>query len=247
MGEAVEMLISNKNLSKDNLKRIIKEYERLQDHQPTVETCFEMEKLIAEQLIGKAMRDPQELSIITPEPLLPQEVELVRRYGPQMKQTYKESFKAFERWLELPTWEAFKPQNNMKKYLQRLGDRGFLSRVFLTAPSSSRLRFTKLEAKNRGIIIFAAIKLYEKEKGHPPRNLKELDTEGYVSELPKDPFSGRDYIYKVNRNGWIVYSVFENLVDDGGAGSMPHNMEKEGKDKDLVWWSRRIPYKKWSW
>ncbi len=248
MNICIEKLIANKNLSKDNLRRIIKEYERLEDHQGSIKGCLEVEKLMVADIIDKSLRNPQELSGVTSlddEPLPAYEAALVRRLGPQMKQTYKESLKAFERWLELPTWEAFKPQNSMKEYLHRLGDRGFLSRIFIATWEKGQLQFTKLEARNRGIIIFAAMKLYEKENGHPPWNLKELETQGYVSELPKDPFSGRDYIYKVNRNGWIVYSVFENLADDGGAGGMPHDYSGDDKDKDLVWWSRRIPYKEY--
>ena len=70
-----------------------------------------------------------------------------------------------------------------------------------------------------------------------PRSLSEL-TDGYLPTLPKDPFSGRDYVYKVGASGWILYSVWDNFVDDGGAGVMPH---KSTKDKDWVFWSKKIP------
>ncbi len=252
MNGPVEMLIANKNLSKDNLERIIKEYERLQDHQPSTKACYEMEKLIAEDFIDEVIKNPQKLNIFfnlsdyTRE-IPPDAAETVRRFGPQLRMTYMVSSEVFEKWLELPAWEAFKPKNSMDRYIDSLGQLGLFSYLLIGNIDGFRMVYTKLEATNRGIIIFAAIKLYEKEEGHPPRYLKELETEGYVSELPKDPFSGRDYIYRVNRNGWIVYSVFDNLIDDGGAGSMPHNLSGDDKDKDLVFWSRRIPYKEWSW
>ncbi len=97
--------------------------------------------------------------------------------------------------------------------------------------------FARGRAQMGGVAIFAAIKLYEKKNGRPPSALSELEGD-YISKLPKDPFSGRDYVYKVRGNDWILYSVWDNLTDDGGAGSWPH---KVSADRDLIWRNTRLP------
>jgi len=245
MNRPLEMLMANTELSEDDLRRIIQEYERLQDWIPEVQDCLEEDKLLVEQLIEEGLQNPQTLRHI--KDLSDREKELVRRLGPQMRQTYEESYKVLEKWLELPVWVAFAPQNKMTVYLDGLGDRGLLSRMFISSYEKARLQYSIMEALDRGVIIFTAVKLYEKEKGHPPRTLKELELGSYLSSLPKDPFSGKDYIYRTNGREWIFYSVGVNLTDDGGSDQMPHNPRSEGGDKDFVWWSKGIPYEKYRW
>jgi len=97
--------------------------------------------------------------------------------------------------------------------------------------------FTRGQARLGGATIFAAIKLYEKKNSRPPRSLAELKGD-CLSELPKDPFSGRDFVYKVRGSDWILYSVWENRTDDGGVGSWPHNRQK---DRDFIWRNTRLP------
>lgn len=46
--------------------------------------------------------------------------------------------------------------------------------------------------------------------------------------LPLDPFTGKDYIYRKKEKGFIVYSVGEDLKDDGGV-------EEKGLKPDIVW------------
>ena len=49
-----------------------------------------------------------------------------------------------------------------------------------------------------------------------------------LDELPKDPFSGKDYVYRREGKGFVVYSVSGNGTDDGGRDS--RDVEKD----DLV-------------
>jgi hypothetical protein len=48
--------------------------------------------------------------------------------------------------------------------------------------------------------------------------------------LPVDPFTGKDYIYKKKDKGFIVYSVGEDLKNDGGL-----RRKAREKDYDIVW------------
>jgi len=71
---------------------------------------------------------------------------------------------------------------------------------------------------------FLALKIYKKENGSYPANLAEL-VPGILPELPKDPFSGKSLIYdrqddgfgyETDGNGFMLYSVGNNMKDDGG-------------------------------
>jgi hypothetical protein len=61
---------------------------------------------------------------------------------------------------------------------------------------------------------------YRLAKGQLPVSLQELrDLVGH--DLPADPFTGKDLIYKVQGKGFMVYSVGEDKVDDGGPVQSP--------------------------
>ncbi|MBI4245287.1 MAG: hypothetical protein HY606_14455, partial [Planctomycetes bacterium] len=59
------------------------------------------------------------------------------------------------------------------------------------------------------------LKIYKIEKGIYPDSLDALMPD-YLLELPKDPFIGKDYIYRKEGDGFIVYGVGMNEKDDGG-------------------------------
>ncbi len=65
----------------------------------------------------------------------------------------------------------------------------------------------------RSLRIINALQLFADRNGREATGLAEL-------ELPKDamidPFSGKPLIATHTDDGWLVYSVMENGVDDGG-------------------------------
>jgi hypothetical protein len=55
------------------------------------------------------------------------------------------------------------------------------------------------------------------ETGQWPETLDQLHkVVGW--DLPADPFSGKDFVYRRDGEGWVLYSVGPNLKDDGGKG-----------------------------
>ncbi len=56
---------------------------------------------------------------------------------------------------------------------------------------------------------------YHAAHGVYPRELAELTPE-FLPELPKDPFSEKNYIYKSSESGYVLYSVGPNGKDDCG-------------------------------
>ncbi len=251
---AVERCLANKPLSEENLRRVIEHYEHVLESRITLAESLEREKWCEDSMVETMMRNPRkglrELAQLlagfgesAPLPSREQETiaRLVEAHGAEMKAAYERDYAALKRWSKLPAWKALRPGSDWDAYIDTVPKTYFFSRVLLgTAMSRAKIAYARSKAETGGILVVAAINLYEKKNGRPPQSLAELEGD-YISELPKDPFSGRDYVYKVRGSDWILYSVWDNLTDDGGAGSWPH---KYTKDRDLIFLSKRIPVKR---
>jgi hypothetical protein len=64
--------------------------------------------------------------------------------------------------------------------------------------------------------------------------LEKLVDGGYLKQLPADPFSGGALVYKKTDDGFTLYSVGLDMVDDGGAGTARNRWRDEAKD--AVFW-----------
>jgi hypothetical protein len=64
-------------------------------------------------------------------------------------------------------------------------------------------------------ITAGALSVYRAEHGEYPESLEQLVPD-VVENLPVDFYSGRPLIYQRRTEGYLLYSVFENGVDDGG-------------------------------
>ena len=73
-----------------------------------------------------------------------------------------------------------------------------------------------------------ALKAYNNKMGQYPASLAEL-RKVIPWELPEDPFSGQDFVYKSEGDGFLVYSVGPNLKDDGGT------VAKDWEEGDIIW------------
>jgi hypothetical protein len=56
-----------------------------------------------------------------------------------------------------------------------------------------------------------------------------------LSELPDDPYTGKPFVYRVDDQGAIVYSLGKNLKDDGGT-----TFQEDDEDFDLVFAVKRF-------
>lgn len=73
-----------------------------------------------------------------------------------------------------------------------------------------------------------ALRAYHSTHGDYPASLRAT---GW--ELPTDPFSGRDFVYRRSGAGFILYSVGANGQDDGGTP--PRSFGQWLDEGDLVW------------
>jgi L-rhamnose mutarotase len=60
-----------------------------------------------------------------------------------------------------------------------------------------------------------AVHRYQRDNGKVPDTLQDLVPK-YINAVPQDPFSGKEMLYKHDQNGYVIYSIGENLKDDGG-------------------------------
>jgi hypothetical protein len=104
-----------------------------------------------------------------------------------------------------------------------------LARWVLTALLTGVQVFEEVVARKEDAQLAIALRLFRIKNGHYPAALSELVPE-FLNKLPIDPFSGKDFIYRVEGNGFIVYSVGFTGVDHGGVED-----PKDRQAGDIVW------------
>jgi len=107
-------------------------------------------------------------------------------------------------------------------------------------PSVERICDYSWQVRTSSFAVDTIISLhrYKQEKGAFPASLAALIEEGYLAEIPLDPFSDRPLIYKQTENDFILYSVGADFIDNGGQTGR----NKKGKfdlwlnQGDAVFW-----------
>jgi len=105
-----------------------------------------------------------------------------------------------------------RPGESVANYSERIA--ALLCRV-----SGSDEHFLKLITERQMQVplarLMVALEALRVEKGAYPENLGKLVPE-YVDALPQDTFSGQDFVYRRDGDGYVLYSVGPNSRDDGG-------------------------------
>jgi hypothetical protein len=110
----------------------------------------------------------------------------------------------------------------------------------LMADSQARLahQVWRVKAGRAALVTTLAVWRYKKDDGAYPDGLDALIAEGYLGEMPIDPYSGQPFSYRKTADGFLLYSWGENLTDDGGRRSTG----RDGKPRqwapngDWVFW-----------
>jgi hypothetical protein len=89
--------------------------------------------------------------------------------------------------------------------------------IGMMLPSSQKARSAadRSEQIQRNLQVAFALSAYQRDRGAYPKQLAELAPK-YLKEIPNDLFSGKPLIYRPEKNGYLLYSVGPNGVDDGG-------------------------------
>lgn len=65
--------------------------------------------------------------------------------------------------------------------------------------------------------IAAALALFHAQHGKYPETLSELSAKDLLPTIPNDPYTDRSFVYQLRDDGYLLYSLYENGVDDGGS------------------------------
>lgn len=119
-----------------------------------------------------------------------------------------------------------------------LANESFLLSV--SAPAMERMvaLIWRATASRRALLTTVAVLRYGRDKGVYPGTLEGLVADGYVKELPVDPYSGEPFGYRVTGDGFLLYSWGANLVDDGGRQGTGQNGAPRmyAENGDWVFW-----------
>ena len=94
----------------------------------------------------------------------------------------------------------------------------------------------KIDAESTTLVI--ALVRYKQDIGAFPESLDKLVEQGYIKQVPVDPFSDKPITYRKTDNNFLLYSWGDNLKDDDGQIAL----DEKGKPKrfadtgDWVFW-----------
>jgi len=96
----------------------------------------------------------------------------------------------------------------------------------------------QIKAEVQAIVTIMGLLRHKNDKGFYPQSLRELTGEGYISELPMDPWTDKPLVYKKTDESFTLYSVGRNFEDDGGEVVRDYDGQPEmwGGEGDVVFW-----------
>jgi hypothetical protein len=99
-------------------------------------------------------------------------------------------------------------------------------------------RSYELRTEAKALVSIIALLRHKNDKGFYPQSLRELTGEGYISELPMDPWTDKPLVYKKTDESFTLYSVGRNFEDDGGEVTRAHGgaFSIWANEGDAVFW-----------
>ncbi len=110
--------------------------------------------------------------------------------------------------------------------------------MYIYLPDLSKMHsiFYENKAFESAFVTTLAIFCYKETCQSFPENLETLISEGYMSSLPLDPYSGTSLIYRKTEDSFILYSIGKDFEDNGGI-----NDDKRGNlTGDYVFWPTAV-------
>jgi hypothetical protein len=194
------------------------------------DSCFCLDALYKIESAKPVIFDPD-----IPIPIL----ELYKAIGLEELDTiiYLDFIKRYIEITKLPPHQRKKVSDDIKARLESYSN----IHIFLHALISVRSRIVTIEIRSiaglRAARTGLAVERYRLAAGKLPRSLTEL-VPAYLESVPKDPFDGNELRYKRLETGFVVYSIGEDLSDDGGKEEPLWN-KRESKNWDITFIVKR--------
>jgi len=88
--------------------------------------------------------------------------------------------------------------------------------TFMPAARQATVAELRGIARERVVIVGFALAVFYAEHNAYPESLTEL-VPSVLPQLPRDPWSGQDLIYRRTSDGFVLYSVADDMQDNGGT------------------------------
>ncbi len=134
-------------------------------------------------------------------------------------------------YISRPRMNAFDDRHKRSHWYERLPDEG------ISNTSATGLKQASLEALMETARIGLGARIYQAREKRFPAAIADL-VPGILPREPLDPFTGKPFIYRVDQNGLLVYSLGSNEKDDGGRGTYSIAQLVTPKDDDWAWRDR---------
>jgi len=98
----------------------------------------------------------------------------------------------------------------------------------------------RVDVEATGVVL--AVLRYERENKDYSESLAALVEVGLLKEIPIDPFSDKPLVYRKGEDGFMLYSVGKNFIDDGGVRGVYEGTNKNPSAQlwvdngDAVFW-----------
>lgn len=125
-------------------------------------------------------------------------------------------------------WAAM--ADSKSNYDENFGLPSFMASLFVPVFDRTRIAFVRNEATIRIARTALAVEEFRLSHGVLPSSLEEC-VPSFLATVPLDPYTGLDLHYQAEGSGYTIYSVFDDLDDDGGT---PWTREDGVTDGDLV-------------
>jgi hypothetical protein len=113
-------------------------------------------------------------------------------------------------------------------------EKAALTQQLPAAIGRAALQEARLDAQLGAAELGLACRLHRMQHTTYPVSLRDLSP-AYLPALPLDPFTGRGYVYRRAGQGFKVYSLGENLKDDGGTRATGTTGARDWTRGDIVW------------
>jgi hypothetical protein len=163
-----------------------------------------------------------------------------RRFGPAEAQKAAEATREYYARLAEMFRKGYPEvtDRDVRTLADQYANTNAMTQEFLPALSRVYVINARSEAGRRGTQLTWAANLFRARNGRWPSSLEELPADG--SKMRTDPFSGKDFVYRLTPAGPTIYSASENGADDGGVHSTrrgdEESVKKTGGSDDYVFW-----------
>jgi len=113
--------------------------------------------------------------------------------------------------------KPFYPAGAREEFLDRCKPWNIFARLLLPAVTRARVEAEKCRAMLEMLRVAIALKMYHRDMGVYPDGLNWLIADKYLKAVPADPFSGKPLKYRLDKGEFFLYSVGEDMKDNGGA------------------------------